>query len=187
MTRNEEYIICDIDGCISDDRWRRYMLPDRAVGQASYDRYHSYAHIDSPVEEVVAEVRAQCAAAEGSYVLLFVTARPDRGWLRDSTIRWLKESFAGFDFDLLMRPGDSLDSSPVVKMRLLNEVFEGRHASPAAGWDRVVAAFDDRRDVLLTYPIPPRARFLRELPARLTADDVSAVIANLTEKVGDGL
>lgn len=45
-------IICDLDGTISDDRWRRFLLP-KSGNMEDYDLYHSFLENDMPFYNVL--------------------------------------------------------------------------------------------------------------------------------------
>lgn len=167
------YVICDLDGCLSDDRWRRGLLPKDKAAPHAYDEYHRGIPFDELVEEVRSIVQ-YCACddnGEQRSMVLLVTARPDIDGIRDATIKWLNQKFTinsrlrTFDFCLLMRPEGCLLHSPELKMSLLNDYFNGVHENAAIGWSKVVAAFDDRMDVLKVYPMPDKLKRCIELGA----------------------
>lgn len=170
------YVICDLDGCLSDDRWRRKLLPSEGMKARphAYDEYHRGIVFDEIVEEVRSTVQ-YCACddnGEQRSMVLLVTTRPDIDGIRDATIKWLNQKFTinsrlrTFDFCLLMRPEGCLLHSPELKMSLLNDYFNGVHENAAIGWSKVVAAFDDRMDVLKVYPMPDK------LKRRIELDDL---------------
>jgi hypothetical protein len=125
------WIICDLDGCLTDDRRRRVHLPD-------YDAYHEGLGEDK-VNEVL---RAKMRGLNGT--LLFMSARPEK--YRAETVHWLAR-YGYEDYVLLMRPDGSKAPSPVLKYNMLNDWLGG-------DWSDVLVAFDDREDVLAVYPCP---------------------------------
>lgn len=162
------YVVCDLDGCLTDDRWRRHLLPKNGkVGAVDYAAYHMQCGADDPVDSVLNEI-LYTAFDEDSQrsLILFVTARPEE--VREKTDWWLKAAVepkaAGLEYVLLMRPQRDKSRSPALKMRLLNEYFAGIHGNVAEGWARVVAAYDDRTDVLDAYPINDDRKCMRFLP-----------------------
>lgn len=132
--------IIDIDGCISDDRWRRYLLPEHndSTIDGDYDLYHGMALHDG--------VMNRDAVLAGASELLFITSRPERH--RDATISWLIKYFVpcGMRWSLLMRPGGDLRHSDKLKPALLrkHELNSDFNATRAV-------AFEDREDVLAAY------------------------------------
>ena len=134
-----EFAIFDLDGCVSDDRHRRHLLPvsDVAV-QPMYDEYHAACYDDHVVADGLAAIRA---AERRNWVVVFVTARPEA--LREITTRWIVERLGIERPTILMRPEGNTQRSPKLKPYLLH--------SRGVGPDSVAAAFDDRQDVLRAY------------------------------------
>lgn len=169
------YVICDLDGCLSDDRWRRHLLPSDVMNARphAYDDYHRGIVFDEIVEQTRAMVQYYACDENGEQksMVLLVTARPDVDGIRDATIEWLNEKFGStsrlkiFDYCLLMRPEGCLLQSPELKMSLLNDYFNGVHENAAIGWGKVVAALDDRENVLKVYPMPDKLKRRIELGA----------------------
>lgn len=126
-------VICDIDGTVSDDRWRRTLLDRRLL-----PTYHALAPEDEPVEDVVESV-TRCADYNRAE-LYFITGRPEN--YREATAAWLHRFFGSVPFCLLMRPENDERSSPDLKAALLRG-----HVNAAD----VVGAFEDRADVLDAY------------------------------------
>jgi hypothetical protein len=151
------FVICDLDGCLSDDRWRRHLLPDENDRTPeAYDRYHLRCAGDMIHEKCLASVRQVLFGSFGvsQYSeLLIVTARPDRGHIRRSTTLWLRMFIPNIHYTLLMRPGDSQEHSRDLKPRLLREYFFSIGLAAELGWRQIVAAYDDRQDILDAYPI----------------------------------
>lgn len=135
MTR---YVVFDIDGCVSDDRHRRHMLPPKGTTDPKYyDVYNANAKHDKPMN-----VYALHANLPTHYNALFVTARP--AWMRVETEDFIKRELGlgQQDFCLLMRPDGNTQPSPQLKVALLKDL-------QLLG--KVAAAFDDRRDVITAY------------------------------------
>lgn len=130
--------IFDLDGCLADDRRRRPLLPAHGVSDPDYDAYHADCGNDPSINaDVVRDHRA------AGHHLLFITARPQK-YLKE-TAGWLEAKFGELpSFTLLMRPDNDHLPSPILKVQL----FEGEGEF---GWEDVVAAYDDRRDVLEAY------------------------------------
>lgn len=161
------YVICDLDGCLSDDRWRRNLLPEgQGKNAEAYDRYHSLCDSDELVQSVFGDLMYDAFDEEDRQVALFVfvTARPDRHDYRAKTEYWLSQNFVDTtEYVLLMRPNQSVLPSPITKINLLNTFFAGEHCDPIDGWSKVISAYDDRLDVLEAYPIAEERKQLRVL------------------------
>ena len=132
-------VIFDLDGCVSDDRWRLDLLPSAEdvehKGCQAWDVYHLQAERDEPRNVGLVEW------FDGH--LVFITARPDR--FRAETVRWIGAHFKLNEaYTLLMRPDGNSDSSPVLKPKL----FEDRFGD---AWSEVAFAYDDRPDVIAAY------------------------------------
>jgi hypothetical protein len=156
------YVICDLDGCISDDRWRRDRLPaDGCREPEAYDDYHRLCSGDAVNRDILARVleKAFDQNCDQRSDILFVTSRPSRDWVLWATRVWIVEALKPLtvSFKLLYRPADSREASPLLKFRLVSEYFELRDPD---GWAKIVAAFDDRQDVLDAYPIDPANKYL---------------------------
>jgi len=163
---SEEYAIFDLDGCISDDRHRRHLLPSGPEGtnrQSAFDDYHGRLHSDDFVNREF--VRKHMLAGRR---LVFITARPrsydgpTRCWL-SIALGSLKDD-AGNDMKvgvhyqvtLLMRPDGNSAPSPALKVELFGRWLEDRGEwclthEPHFMAKSVVAAYDDRKDVLAAY------------------------------------
>lgn len=131
MSRVEErqWAIFDIDGCLSDDRKRRHLLPN-------WDVYHQRLGND----ELYAPVASLIRSASTSFKVALVTGRPTT--FRQETIAWLIRNGVEYDL-LLMRPAGDKTPSPGLKIGLLTE--EGIWA-PNIGM-----VVDDRSDVLSAF------------------------------------
>lgn len=128
-------VIFDIDGCISDDRWRLKMI--LAAGDDRWDEYHANCIHDKPLNKSV--VDRHIAARDR---IIFVTSRPDKyrnetwGWI----LRWFGEDA---DYVLHMRPDGDATPSPELKVWLLEKYgYEP---------EDIDVAYDDRQDVLDAY------------------------------------
>lgn len=144
--------IFDLDGCISDDRHRRHLLPKNAgaVGE-DYRPYTELCGQDAPKNQ------ATWVSARLDSELVVITARCESE--RHRTRRWLDEHFGG-PFTLFMRPMGDDAPSPELKQRLLVQLCAYDDRS------RVVRAYDDRVDVLKAYRavgVAPEALFLMDL------------------------
>ena len=101
-------LFVDLDGTLSDDRWRRDAIPD-------WDAYHAGIPNDSP-RETVAQFLLLTSHCFDQVVIL--TGRPAR--FRGETIEWMKANSIPYD-DILMRPNDDFSSNADVKLVLARE------------------------------------------------------------------
>lgn len=133
--------IFDLDGCVSCDCRRRPFLPAEGSEDGAYHVYHQGLANDEAKNIGLIYTHI----VRGDH-LLFITARPER-YIGD-TLAWLKEIIGQPDrFALLMRPNGDRRPSAQLKVDLLLEWLRDAKASAAD----VVAAYDDRRDVLDAY------------------------------------
>lgn len=123
--------IFDLDGCIADDRRRRTLI------SKGWDSYHEDA-INDPV--VNGDVLRNHIKA--GHFIEFVTARPEK--YREATRHWIANHFGvhAFNSNLWMRPEEDHRDSVELKREVVT-----KHIVAEA----VVAAYDDREDVVEMY------------------------------------
>lgn len=135
--------IFDIDGCISNDIWRRNFIDYRS-DPVNFKRYHANAGADHPFDRNIDLLRMWALA----HKITFITARPLSE--HKETLAWL-EKHTGLrqihDFWLYMRPDGDMSASPELKKKIALELRAGVEA---AGGE-VSVAFDDRQDVVDMY------------------------------------
>jgi hypothetical protein len=136
-----KHIILDVDNCISDDGWR---IKDIDFGEGvspfkKYMNYHLLAPFDKPANQHIYRAATESAS------IIIITSRPD--CFRVSTEEWLVRNGV-FAVALLMRPENDMTPSPELKRQLLLE-----HAKDHDEFeiDSIVAAHDDRQDVVNMY------------------------------------
>jgi hypothetical protein len=134
--------IIDLDGTVSDDRHRRYLLPHHLIPpkQSDFKAYHSEYRADKPMNiEIVRR------AEKDDLFIVFITGRPAIHLV--GSVEWIKEKLGvGADnFLLLMRPDDDATPSPILKLRLFEEAF-GDNV-----WSAIQLVADDREDVLAAF------------------------------------
>lgn len=165
MSAQQGYVIFDLDGCISDDRHRKHLLPD-------YDAYHALCKEDPATNHEVVERHVKAA-----HQILIVTGRCVSQ--ADVTKWWLIKNYPDIKIkQLLMRPPG--DTTPAVELKLRLLKMAGYHAK------EIVAAYDDRCDIIkaydkwgvfnakvLTVPTPGVPSILREMA--LTYEDRNRV------------
>jgi len=122
-------ILIDIDGCISDDRWRLPLIDHTA--QDPWHDYHVAAEHDEPANlHVITEPAIALTAMPARY------AEIRRRWLRQHAPAVVR---------VVMRPDGDHSSSPILKRNMLRFV-RGQFPS-----ERIRAAYDDRADVVSMY------------------------------------
>lgn len=130
------YVILDLDNCIADDAWR---IP-RINWQKSnpVERYHEY-HSLSAFDRVGNE-----DLFSGQHRVIVFTARPvlysfiTREWLKRNDIR---------AEHVVMRNNDDRRDSVDLKRHMLHWLPENY----GVAWQDIVAAYDDRPDVVEMY------------------------------------
>lgn len=132
------FAIFDLDGCVSDDRHRRYRLPLEGAADGCFEAYHEACGNDPVVPAGLSAIRA--AEREGLAVA-FVTGRPAK--YRERTVLWISKRLGIDSPTLLMRPSNDVQASPDLKLYLLRS----RGIRP----DQIQLAYDDRDDVLHAY------------------------------------
>ena len=135
-----KYALFDLDGCISDDRARAHLLPThKGAKNGDFDRYHRQLSYDKPINKEVLEA----FISDLEITIVFVTARPMK--FEPETRAWILDNFGlGRDgYQLLMRGNEDCRRSPELKVALIEDA--------AIPWEEVIAAFDDRLDILDAY------------------------------------
>jgi len=123
--------IFDLDGCLSNDRHRVELIPD-------WESYHKQLLNDRPAN-------LETFRRHTHQHILFVTARPIE--YHSATSQWINKNLAPLpeSFEILMRPKGDGSPSPALKCRM---VAEWLTHEPNA---QIVAAYDDREDVVTAY------------------------------------
>lgn len=157
--------VFDIDGCISDDFWRREMIPAGASKYSDYVAYHAACATDSPLEPGARILRNHI---EHGDFIVFCTARPMAVAMQTSA--WIEANFgiqANEGFIILMRRDEDERSAVEVKrglMALLDQYCgeTGR---------KVFNLYDDRMDVLQMY-----MEVFANTPALVSRLDVNGLV-----------
>lgn len=144
-TDNRKVALFDLDGCVSDDRWRRHLLPavpkEGVADQSAYDSYNDVLDRDPVLPHGSAVLRRHIA---DGHIIFFTTGRPIA--FAEKTANWIKTNFnitIENDFSILLRnAGDTRDSVTVKKDFAEFVLKNGRP---------VVAAYDDRQDIVDMY------------------------------------
>lgn len=147
MTRqlNDNVVVFDIDGCISDDQWRRARIPEGATQPLQFDFYHAGCESDPPLAIGAEILRGHIA--NGDFIA-FCTARPVK--VAELTANWIKQHFQiepTKDFMILMRKDDDDRGAVEVKQEFVNFLRQYREQTNK----NVVMAYDDRQDIIDMY------------------------------------
>lgn len=138
----DKYAIFDLDNCLSDDEHRVQHIDWSKTGNDRWTKYHDMCMLDKVNPQAASLLRMHVAEEHG---ILFITGRPEA--YQSKTVDWISRNFAGLLFSLRMRPNDNVQASAALKADLLRLWLSDRgvHAS------QVVAAYDDRADILRVY------------------------------------
>jgi len=110
------WIICDIDGIVSDARHRAYYLTDDPA-ETNWREYTMISHFDPPIVRMCRMIRALSATANIS----FVTGRAEYG--RQITKDWIIRHIKIGHFELIMRPEGDLATAEKFKLRIFSDHF----------------------------------------------------------------
>lgn len=168
----KHHIILDLDNCIADDAWRIPHIHWQHRNPA--DRYHDY-HALAAFDALGNEDLLFGARAGADEVVIF-TARPVL--YRAPTEEWLRRNRVPFKH-LIMRNNNDHRPSLELKRTMLHwlpEVYD-------VPWASIIAAYDDRPDVVEMYRkhhVPGRLRAIHDVcaytpPSNTQALTVSAV------------
>lgn len=139
-------VVINIDGCISDDRWRRARVPEGASKPEHFAHYHAGASDDPPLNFGSAILMNHIA--NGDFIV-FATGRYAKE--AEATAVWIRRNFRiepVTDFSILMRADD--DQRPVVEVKREFAAYLNNSFCQQKGM-KVVAAYDNRRDVVEVY------------------------------------
>jgi hypothetical protein len=146
----QRYAVFDIDACISDDRHRLHLLPsqeqinsvdysDPDISLGLYRVYHEACTQDPVMNSMLVGYHA-----ERGHTIHFLTARPI--YMLEETTEWLERNL-----------GKELGDAPwMLSMRSYHDTRHSADLKPAALIKaqiahNVVAAYDDREDVIEAY------------------------------------
>lgn len=163
-----DIVIFDLDGCLSDDRWRLELLPPQPhIGKPpeAFNEYNRRCAMDEPLAAGMELLDG--VAQDVDVVVWFITARPVA--YRERTWEWLHKHFTFANTPVLsMRAPGDLRSSPELKVEKVAHLF---NEAPANA--KIIAAFDDRDDVLAEYAKMPC--MADALIQRVDADGVQTI------------
>ena len=127
-------VLCDLDGTISDDRWRKEFIQDKY-----FAKYHQCLGDDIPYKNVVDTI---CFRHSIGHLIYFTTARPSD--YRKSTKMWLDRHLPNMPFNLQMRKGEDTRPSPLVKRDMVSNII-----SSNLGQIESITIIDDERENLI--------------------------------------
>lgn len=164
-----KFALFDLDGCISDDGWRRARLPENATEPEEYSYYHEGLGGDEAMNRdlVLSELSK-------GHRIVFITARPMV--YSKQTRHWIENHFPalGDSYCLLMREDDDLRPSPELKKHLM----ETNDIEP----EEVAIAFDDRKDVVEMYrSLGIRGFILRKPEEAAAVSGVPAILRGMAD------
>lgn len=110
---NQNCIIVDIDDCLMDSRCMSKYLPEDQKSREGWDKFHGHYNECEPNAHFFNLIKNYRSK------IFFLTSREDTGNVRFVTMQFLQGQF--YNFDLIMRPYECYDSSPVVKKALYEE------------------------------------------------------------------
>jgi hypothetical protein len=138
--------IFNLDGCVSDDRWRRAYVPSDPKTQADFGAYYQRADMDSTL--VAGSAILANHIANGDFIV-FATGRPNA--LADKSCQWISANFGiqpSKDFIVLLR-GDGDDRSAADLKKDFLDFLKNKFCVERSL--TIVAAYDNRRDVVQMY------------------------------------
>lgn len=128
--------IVDLDGCISDDRWRRHLIGEANGAKDRYHEYHKCLLRDEPanLHEIVGDQ------------FVIITGRPVR--YRELTTLWLRD--VGIEPLYTMMRNDN-DHRPVGELKglMLQALLDVN--SYGIQPEEIIDAIDDREVVVAEY------------------------------------
>lgn len=143
---SDRIAVFNIDGCISDDRWRRARVPEGANKPEHFDAYHAGASDDPPLQYGAAILSNHIA--NGDFIV-FATGR--KMAMADLTAKWIIDHFRiapHEDFVILLRADN--DERAVVDVKRDFANFLIQTFAPQRE-KKIIAAYDNRRDVVDMY------------------------------------
>jgi hypothetical protein len=115
-------IICDIDGCIFDNRHRVHLIPANRMHTPSWDAFNKACEHDSPIMPIINLVKHQAKLADGDLhrKITFVTSRGENA--RVETAKQLANYFIAYNCKLIMRDMDDYRSTVDYKREKFSEL-----------------------------------------------------------------
>ena len=134
-------VILDLDGTISDDRWRLDRIKEHEEDNfTKYHEYHSLAPWDEPVNsDLYRGVR---------HDLVVFTVRPNLYY--HSTKEWLRRHGIPV-VGLLMRDINDFRDPPTVKSDMLDKLYKAHLELRGSPGPKIERAVDDNEEIVKMY------------------------------------
>ena len=133
--------IVDLDGCISDDRWRRHLiLPAPVQNNSHFEEYHRLGHADNSVNlhEIVPEVP-----------IVIITTRPLTYYT--ATLRWVVAAIQSQPHAIIMRNPNDHRPSLEIKREQVQWLWDPNMVYGADGPHEIISAIDDQEKIVAMY------------------------------------
>lgn len=143
MNIDRQYQIVDLDGCISDDRWRRSfiniekMTPRDPEWNKRFHAYHEGSFFD-PVMNLHHIVYED---------IIILTGRPVR--YQRMTMDWLHRVAKIHPLHVIFRNNDDVRPSVELKRMMMLQLFD--YNSYGLAQEEIALAIDDREDIVEMY------------------------------------
>ncbi|WES82492.1 3'-phosphatase, 5'-polynucleotide kinase [Pseudomonas phage SG1] len=132
-------IIFDLDGCVFDDSHRKSFALER-----QWDEYHSRLDKDTLNPHAVGRIRN---AIDADLMIFFVTGRTDNHFFQTRAKLHRELGIAEHrEYELIMRPYGNTEPAPQFKRAVALDILK-----KIEGVTKIVAAFDDRHDIIDAY------------------------------------
>ena len=139
--KNKKIIILDMDGCISNDKWRRDKLLDKRNTEVStWKEYFDLCPQDVPIPSTLFTLDL----LKEHYDIVVSTGRPDS--IKKETLEWLKTNCEITPYAIFMRPQGVYSSNSITKSNNLDNIIESLEVHPSD-----ITAFEDNTDAIDMY------------------------------------
>ncbi len=142
-------VVFDLDGCVSDDRWRQNLIPTPDVSDPdainkAWEAYHADCDKDPILPSGGAILRDHI---KQGHIILFCTGRTIT--VGERSAQWISANFgiSPADFSILMRQVNDHRSAVDLKKEFAEFIISNSQRNGST----VVAAYDDREDVVAMY------------------------------------
>lgn len=142
MNNKPVVVLCDLDGCLIDDRWRRHMCDWK---NRQFEEYHRNMVNDRCALPFMVEILRRHHAA--GHHIYFTTARPGKYYSETAEQLLKYTDFISLDSASILMRGDELEGVPSaeLKKRMLEQI---RKTFPKG---TTFFAYDDHGDVCQMY------------------------------------
>jgi hypothetical protein len=145
MDSPKDIVIFDLDGCLFDDEHRKNLIDLNLIGDARYADYHERLDLDLLLPDAEEMIKK---SVDQNLMVVFLTARPIKYSLK--TTHKIGRHFSrllGGSVPIYMRGDNDARSAVEFKREKVREIIaKGRNEGRL-----VVAAFDDRQDIVSMY------------------------------------